>query len=158
MIRAQAVAVDFAWITAQSQLPHKPLPKDLQKLSHAKSDSSASLASIMVIEKSRPITKTRTRGHEFRPFVASGSRPTYYPLLKITNSTGHSSHTTKKRRKKVKERLPAAFWRPDVSIQRGKALGYALGYPGSWSARYDGDPRKQWYVRDTMRKGIPGNE
>lgn len=31
-------------------------------------------------------------------------------------------------------------------------MGYALGYPGSWSVRYEGDPKNRWYVRDVMRK------
>ena len=63
-----------------------------------------------------------------------------------------SEPRAKGRRKRSYERPPPAYWQPG-SNQRGKCLGYALGYPGSWSARYEGDPRKRWYVRDVMRKG-----
>ena len=49
-----------------------------------------------------------------------------------------------------KERPQPAFWRPDPAV-RGKSLGYALGYPGSWAPYKPGCRR---YQRDTMRNGI----
>ncbi|KAH7928257.1 hypothetical protein BV22DRAFT_218921 [Leucogyrophana mollusca] len=162
-MRAKSVAVDFAWLMTQTQPTHKPNPKSSRKLSHATCASLVPPPVIMVTVEPRPPPKTRPPGllsenrHTQSPPNHTQDPQTRYPVMRITTQSSSSpsyDSTRKKRKKRTRERPPAAFWRPDATVQQGKALGYALGYPGSWSARYEGDPRKRWYVRDTMRKGV----
>ncbi|KAG6330833.1 hypothetical protein ID866_8256 [Astraeus odoratus] len=77
------------------------------------------------------------------------------PIVPV-QTIAHSSTTTprssrrRRRRKQVQKKPLPAYWRAP-SDMRGKCMGYAMGYPGSW--RYSGTPATA-YVRDTMKRGV----
>ncbi|KAG2147702.1 hypothetical protein DEU56DRAFT_785502 [Suillus clintonianus] len=155
MKRAQSVAVDFAWLGASSQKYSKPSVKDNQKVVRMRGDLPVPHPAVMVTECHRHRTARR---QTLRPPILDAiDSPHSLRATCIVLPTGlpeDSHHKTRAKavtKKPSFERPPPAYWRPD-SHQRGKCVGYALGYPGSWSVRYEGDPRKRWYVRDTMRK------
>lgn len=157
MRRAQSVAVDFAQLGAPSQKHSKPFVHDDQKVIRMIGNVPVPHPAMMVSESRRHRT---VRKQEVGPLVPGAIdsphslRATCIVLPTAFPEDSYSHHKTRVKAVKKKqshEHLPPAYWRPD-SNQRGKCMGYGLGYPGSWSVRYEGDPRKQWYVRDTMRK------
>ncbi|KAG1747050.1 uncharacterized protein EDB91DRAFT_1115975 [Suillus paluster] len=156
MRRAQSVAVDFAWLDLQSQKNFKPSVQDNQKAVHMRGNLPDPHPAVMVTECLRHRTARR---QALRPSILSALdsphslRATCICLPTVLSQDSRPHHKTRAKaiKKRSYERPSPAYWRP-ASNQRGKCVGYALGYPGSWSVRYEGDPRKRWYVRDTMRK------
>lgn len=71
---------------------------------------------------------------------------------RLRSSKTRSRH--KRKKSTTLQRPQPTFWRHNPAV-RGKSLGYALGYPGNWTAY---DDHSAWsakqYKRDTMRKGI----
>jgi hypothetical protein len=171
MIRARFVAVESTWLVAQSQtrpevrvIYHanlslyeifiQPRVQDDQKLIRVRGTLPVPHPAVMVTECDRHST---ARMHA-RPSVPDASDSphslratcTILPTEHLDGAQSHLEARAKSKRKRSYEPAPPAYWRPD-SNQRGKCMGYALGYPGNWSVRYEGDPRKRWYVRDVMR-------
>ncbi|OAX37616.1 hypothetical protein K503DRAFT_771316 [Rhizopogon vinicolor AM-OR11-026] len=156
MIRAQSVAVDSAWVEAQSQRRFEPRIQDDQKLVRVRGSLPDPHPAVMVTECHRHQTARTQTPTSSSPGASNSPKSlratcTILPIDHLGGSQLHHEARAKAKRKRSYERPPPAYWRPD-SNQRGKCMGYALGYPGSWSVRYEGDPRKRWYVRDMMRK------
>ncbi|KIK37881.1 hypothetical protein CY34DRAFT_809929 [Suillus luteus UH-Slu-Lm8-n1] len=156
MRRAQSVAVDFAQLGAPSQKLVKPCVQDDQKVIRMIGNIPVPHPAMMVSESRRH--RTGRRQEVGPPVPGAIDSPHSLRATCITLPTTfpedlYSHHKTRVKavKKMPYEHLPPAYWRPD-SNQRGKCMGYGLGYPGSWSIRYEGDPKKRWYVRDTMRK------
>ncbi|KAG1781494.1 hypothetical protein EV702DRAFT_1071163 [Suillus placidus] len=156
MRRAQSVAVDFARLDASSQKYLKPFVQDDQKVVRMRGNLPVPHPAVIITESHRHRTVRRqTLGPPIPGAIDSPHSlrascivfPTSFP----EDSQSHHRTRAKAVKKPSYEHPPPAYWRPD-SNQRGKCVGYGLGYPGSWSVRYEGDPRKRWYVRDTMRK------
>ncbi|EGN98963.1 hypothetical protein SERLA73DRAFT_24382, partial [Serpula lacrymans var. lacrymans S7.3] len=138
MKRAQSVAVDFAWVIKESQIPPA-------KLVRAKTNPCLSKPppAIMVTEESKPVRIPGFVARRFAPHILDTSpadvpeEKARCPVIHIQSDAHASSlkapdsHRRKKRRA-LKERPPPTFWRPDPSW-RGKCQGYAIGYPGHWS-------------------------
>ncbi|KAG0708061.1 hypothetical protein DFH29DRAFT_892815 [Suillus ampliporus] len=156
MRRAQSVAVDFAWLDAQPQRPFMPSAQHDQKVVRMKGNLPVPHPAVMLTECHRH--RTARRQALTPPILSVTDSPHSLRATCIILPTGlpedsqsHHKARAKAYKKRSYERPPPAYWRPD-SNQRGTCMGYALGYPGSWSVRYEGDPRKRWYVRDTMRR------
>lgn len=156
MRRAQSVAVDFGQLDAPSQNHLKPFVQDDQKVIRMRGNLPVPHPVVMVSESRRHRTAGRKGLEPPVPGAIDSPHslratcivfPTAFPE---DLSSPHKIGVKAVKKKPYEHPLPA-YWRPD-SNQRGKCMGYALGYPGSWSVRYEGDPRKRWYVRDTMRK------
>ncbi|KAG1875502.1 hypothetical protein DFJ58DRAFT_649852, partial [Suillus subalutaceus] len=147
MRRAQSVAVDFARLDAPSQKRLKVRNIGNLPVPHP---------AVMVTESHRHGT---VRRQALRPPIPGAIDSPHslratcivFPTASPEDLQSHKTHGKAVKKKPPYEHPPPAYWRPD-SNQRGKCVGYGLGYPGSWSVRYEGDPRKRWYVRDTMRK------
>ncbi|KAG2058450.1 hypothetical protein BDR06DRAFT_950235 [Suillus hirtellus] len=154
---AQAVAVDFARPDVPSQKHINPFVQDNQKVIRMKGNLPIPHPAVMVTESHRHRTVRRQAIGPTIPGAIDSPHslrvtcivfPTAFPE---DLQPHRKTHTKAVKKKRFYERPPPAYWRPD-SDQRGQCAGYGLGYPGSWSVRYEGDPRKRWYVRDTMRK------
>ncbi|KAG2362710.1 hypothetical protein BDR07DRAFT_1406216 [Suillus spraguei] len=157
MRRAQSVAVDFAQLDAWLKKHAKPFVQDDKKLICMRGNLPVPHPAVMVTESHRhgavprqalgpPLPGVIDSPHSLRATCM------VFPIAFPEDSQSHLKTRAKTVKKKLsRKHPPPAYWRPD-SNQRGKCVGYALGYPGSWSVRYEGDPRKRWYVRDTMRK------
>ncbi|KAG2158002.1 uncharacterized protein EDB93DRAFT_1122587 [Suillus bovinus] len=158
MRRAQSVAVDFARLDAPSQKHSNPFVQADQKVIRMRGNLPVPHPTVMVTESHRH--KTARRQAMGSPIPGAIDSPHSLRATCIIFPTAYSEelqsyHKThaKAVKKKPYERPFPAYWRPD-SNQRGKCAGYGLGYPGSWSVRYEGDLKKPWYVRDTMRKAV----
>jgi hypothetical protein len=157
MRRAQSAAVDFTQLDAPSQKHLKAFVQDDHKVIRMRGNLPLPHPAVMVTESHRHRTVHR---QALRPPIPGAidsphsSRATCIVFPTTFPEDLKSSRKTRVKTVKKKpsyEHPPPAYWRPE-SNQRGKCVGYGLGYPGSWSVRYEGDPRKRWYVRDTMRK------
>ncbi|KAG2071757.1 hypothetical protein BDR04DRAFT_1230906 [Suillus decipiens] len=157
MRHAQSVAVDFAQLDARSKKHAKPFVQDDKKLIRIRGNLPVPHPAVMVTESHRDEAVRRQAPEPLIPGAIESPhslRATciIFPVAFPEGSQSHRKTRAKTVKKKPsRQHPPPAYWRPS-SNQRGKCVGYGLGYPGSWSVRYEGDPRKRWYVRDTMKK------
>ncbi|KAG1735812.1 hypothetical protein EDB19DRAFT_1878876 [Suillus lakei] len=134
----------------------QPFVQDDQKVVRMSGNLPVPHPAVMVTENHRHRTVHRQALSPPLPGAIDSPHSLRATCIVLPAGLPEDSHTHSKTRAKAKKKLPyrhppPAYWRPD-SNQRGKCVGYGLGYPGSWSVRYEGDPKKRWYVRDTMRK------
>ncbi|KAG1821914.1 uncharacterized protein BJ212DRAFT_1334494 [Suillus subaureus] len=156
MRRAQSVAVDFVRVGTPSQQHLKPFVQDAHKVIRMRGNLPVPHPAVMVTESHRHGTVRRQALRPPIPGAIDSPHSLRATCIVFPTAFPEDLQSYKTRGKAVKkkppyERPPPTYWRPDFN-QREKCVGYGLGYPGSWSVRYEGDPRKRWYVRDTMRK------
>ncbi|KIK96035.1 hypothetical protein PAXRUDRAFT_139399 [Paxillus rubicundulus Ve08.2h10] len=145
MKRARSVAVEF----------------DRQWNVYAPHANTLSLPTLLVIEESRAMKQHPAYLRQFKDQdsqLCSGPAPSPHEprtscvILPVQSALDRDETTRGKHRKRAKERPSPAYWRPPPAL-RGKCMGYALGYPGSWLPPGD-EPKNQWYSRDVMKKAV----
>lgn len=159
--RAKSVAVNYDWIIQESKKSYLSPPNDHKKTIHVTSSGlSSQLPFLLIAERSqsprnmRPPVLVASHLSSAMSLPSPAARPDR-PIISIEppgDPKSLSRVRSRRRRGKTvpKERPQPIFWRPDPAV-RGKSLGYALGYPGSWAPYKRGSRR---YQRDTMRNGI----
>ncbi|KIJ66733.1 hypothetical protein HYDPIDRAFT_26159 [Hydnomerulius pinastri MD-312] len=164
MKRAQSVAVelDCQWNIPDSILRSNQKSLVVEpKVLLAGTPVPEPLPAFLVVEQGRPVKSMigylrRIKVEDFHldsPADASPHEPrATCPVLPVQSNTDRTKSPRRKHRKNAKERPPPAYWRPPPGA-RGKCMGYALGYPGSWASPAV-DSSSRWYVRDTMTKAV----
>ncbi|KAF9223535.1 hypothetical protein BS17DRAFT_146915 [Gyrodon lividus] len=157
MKRARSVAVEFdhQWnVDASHSIRKSTIIGAMVPLSNTHP-----LPTLLVTEESRAtnegstyLRRTKTRGSQLGEGQAASPHEirAACAILPVQSILNHNETSRRKHRKQAKERLSPAYWRPPPAL-RGKCMGYALGYPGSW-APPGNEPKSQWYTRDVMKK------
>jgi hypothetical protein len=157
----------IAWETSKCLAPCWSIwqfpQSDQRKIFYGKMSSrlSEQLPALFAVERPRSSRNARPQvpvaSHLSSLMAPTLATPSGNPIISIEFSEdATNTHRVKPRRKRrrqtldVKEIPQPTFWRSDPAV-RGKSLGYALGYSGSWTMYRSGSIR---YERDTMRKGV----
>lgn len=175
--RAHSVAVDYEWVSNKSYFVRIPLwtrpteclslcqqfpQNDRRKIICGKMSSrlSEQFPALFVVERSQSPRNTRppvpVASHLSAVTAPTPATSSNHPIIpiEIPGDPRNARRVRSRRQRRlqksiVKERPQPTFWRPDPAV-RGKSLGYALGYPGNWTAYKSA----RGYERDTMRKGV----
>ncbi|RDX43839.1 hypothetical protein OH76DRAFT_1409797 [Lentinus brumalis] len=147
--RAREVAVDFAWVVAESKKPSICASTSYKKVVRLVPDTSVPL---LVMERPKSPPKP-PRVAQIHPEIEIKPSPHEHKTSCCPVVTAREPQETakrKRRRGKVRDEpaIQATFWRPPPIS--GKALGYAWGYAGSRPWLSDEEPPR--YERDTMKK------
>ncbi|KAH9847512.1 hypothetical protein C2E23DRAFT_495490 [Lenzites betulinus] len=161
--RAREVAVDFAWVVAESQKPYLPPPNVSKKITSVRAELPSPQPPLVLLEQPKPTPQPPRISVVSVPSFTGAPSPhahtaTCCPIVPASiPAAAHPDEKKRKRRRAKALQRPAvqpAFWRPQEGMG-GKSLGYAWGYEGSWPVAAGETPR---YRRDEMRKGVLESE
>ncbi|KAI0671892.1 hypothetical protein C8Q78DRAFT_803974 [Trametes maxima] len=158
--RAQAAAVDFAWVIEESKKPTVPHPCASGKIRRISATLPSHHPPLLVLERTKPPTKPPRVSQDDLDETPMKPSPHIHetsccPVLTTESSNPAPTDVPKKRKRRrgksgQKPVVQHTFWKPTTSMG-GKSAGYAWGYSGSWPIEEGTTPR---YYRDTMRKAV----
>ncbi|KAI0694657.1 hypothetical protein C8T65DRAFT_744285 [Cerioporus squamosus] len=151
--RAREVAVDFAWVVAESSKANTSSSTSSKKEMQLIAQIPDANVPLLVLERPKPPPQP-PRVAQVHPEIEVEPSPHEHETSCCPVVTAREPQETskrKRRRGKVRDKpaIQATFWRPPSGVG-GKALGYAWGYASS--RPWFGDDAPPRYERDTMKK------
>ncbi|KAM5544526.1 hypothetical protein V8D89_001424, partial [Ganoderma adspersum] len=139
--RARSIAVDYAWVMAESMKLNVPPPCRSKSVVHLHADISPVDAPLLLLQRTKSASPKPPHIVQSNPEAEIEPSPHAHdtsesccPIIQVKTSAADTgkSERRKGRRGKPRQKPPiqATFWRPPPGLG-GKALGYAWGYAGS---------------------------
>ncbi|EAU85559.1 hypothetical protein CC1G_06272 [Coprinopsis cinerea okayama7 len=147
---AQATAIDASWIMKESSIPGHRKSKVEEYKSSKRSIPTANmvvLSKLQAPRTSRPPVPANQLGYPYTETLKPVANLKACPTVELAQP--HLSR--RKRKQQRRQRPPPAFWTPPPNVT-GKCVGYAYGYPSSFSNVERWNQRGILYRRDTMKK------